>query len=152
MKYNPAVSSSRRKSRKAHFTAPSSVRHKLMSSTLSKALRAKYKVRSLPIAKGDIVRVMVGKYKGKEGKVIQVYRKKWVIHIEHVTRDKSNGSSIPIGIHPSNVAITTPKLDKDRKAMLRRKARSRRSPRTAGKDVAKDVATKDTAMEDATEA
>lgn len=94
---------------------------------------------------------MVGKYKGKEGKVIQVYRKKWVIHIEHVTRDKSNGSSIPIGIHPSNVAITTPKLDKDRKAMLRRKARSRRSPRTAGKDVAKDVATKDTAMEDATE-
>lgn len=94
---------------------------------------------------------MVGKYKGKEGKVTQVYRKKWIIHIEHVTRDKSNGSSIPIGIHPSNVAITTPKLDRDRKAMLRRKARSRRSPKDAEKDAAKkEVATKDTAMKDAT--
>jgi len=40
------VSSSRRKSRKAHFTAPSSVRRKIMSSSLTKDLRAKYNVSS----------------------------------------------------------------------------------------------------------
>ena len=57
---------------------------------------------------------MRGKYKGREGKVTQVYRKKWVIHVDRVARDKSNGASAPIGIHPSNVVITTLKLDKDR--------------------------------------
>jgi ribosomal protein L24 len=55
-----------------------------------------------------------GKYKGREGKVTQVYRKKWVIHVERVQRDKANGSSVPIGIHPSNVVITAIKFDKDR--------------------------------------
>ena len=40
-----ARSSSRRKSRKAHFDAPSSVRRKIMSSALSKELRAKHNVR-----------------------------------------------------------------------------------------------------------
>lgn len=38
------VSSSRRKSRKAHFTAPSHIRRKIMSSPLSKELREKYNV------------------------------------------------------------------------------------------------------------
>ena len=46
-----------------------------------------------------------------------MYRKKWVIHVDRVQRDKSNGSSVPIGIHPSNVVITTIKLDKDRCAL-----------------------------------
>jgi hypothetical protein len=39
------VSSSRRKSRKAHFSAPSSIRRKIMSSALSKELREKHNVR-----------------------------------------------------------------------------------------------------------
>ena len=38
------VSSSRRKSHKAHFSAPSSVRRELMSSSLSKELRSKHSV------------------------------------------------------------------------------------------------------------
>ena len=68
---------------------------------------------------------MRGKYKGREGKVTQVYRKKWVIHVDRVQRDKSNGASAPIGIHPSNVVITTIKLDKDRRAILDRKDRKK---------------------------
>lgn len=48
----------------------------------------------------------------------QVYRKKWVIHIDRVQRDKSNGATSPIGVHPSNVVITTIKLDKDRCGLL----------------------------------
>lgn len=61
---------------------------------------------------------MRGKYKGREGKVTQVYRKKWVIHVDRVHRDKSNGATAPIGVHPSNVVITTIKLDKDRWVVL----------------------------------
>jgi ribosomal protein uL24 len=72
--------------------------------------------RSLPIRKDDEVRIVRGKYKGREGKVTQVYRKKWVVHVDRVQRDKSNGATVPIGVHPSNVVITTIKLDKDRYA------------------------------------
>ena len=48
-------------------------------------------VRSVPIRKDDEVTVVRGTYKGREGKVVQVYRKKWVIHIERITREKVNG-------------------------------------------------------------
>merc|ERR1712080_28260 len=121
MKYSANVSSSRRKSRKAHFTAPSSVRRKIMSAHLNKDLSSKYHVKSMPIRKDDEVIVVRGSHRGREGKVIQVYRKKYVIHIERVTREKSNGSTVNVGIHPSNVSITKFKLDKDRRAILDRK-------------------------------
>lgn len=57
MKLNRNVSSSRRKNRARHFTAPSHIRRKLMSSPLSKELRQKYNVRSMPIRKDDEVQV-----------------------------------------------------------------------------------------------
>ncbi|KAK8608832.1 hypothetical protein V6N13_024244 [Hibiscus sabdariffa] len=125
MKYNPRVSSSRRKSRKAHFTAPSSVRRVLMSAPLSTDLRSKYNVRSMPVRKDDEVQVVRGTYKGREGKVVQVYRRKWVIHIERITREKVNGSTVNVGVNPSKVVITKLRLDKDRKSLLDRKAKGR---------------------------
>jgi large subunit ribosomal protein L26e len=82
--------------------------------------------RSLPIRRDDEVRILRGKYKGREGKVTQVYRKKFIIHVDRVQRDKANGSTASIGIHPSNVVITSIKLDKDRRAILDRKDRSKR--------------------------
>jgi hypothetical protein len=47
MKFNAYLSSSRRKCRKAHFSAPSSIRRKIMSAALSKELRQKYGVRTV---------------------------------------------------------------------------------------------------------
>ena len=57
MKFNKMVSSSRRKNRKRHFQAPSHVRRIIMSSPLSKDLKTKYNVRSMPIRKDDEVQV-----------------------------------------------------------------------------------------------
>merc|ERR1712091_363015 len=133
MKFNPAVSSSRRKSRKAHFTAPSNVRRKIMSAHLNKELSNKHHVKSMPIRKDDEVIVVRGSHRGREGKVIQVYRKKYVIHIERVTREKSNGSTVNVGIHPSNVMITKLKLDKDRRAILDRKDTTKELAKGKGK-------------------
>lgn len=65
MKLNKSVTSSRRKQRKRHFTAPSNVRRVLMSAPLSKDLRTKYSVRSIPIRKDDEVVVTRGHYKGQ---------------------------------------------------------------------------------------
>merc|ERR1712057_23646 len=133
MKFSPNVSSSRRKSRKAHFTAPSSVRRKIMSAHLNKELSQKYHVKSMPIRKDDEVIVVRGSNRGREGKVIQVYRKKYVIHIERVTREKSNGSTVNVGIHPSNVMITKLQLDKDRRAILERKDTTKAELKGKGK-------------------
>merc|ERR1711957_461679 len=124
------------KSRKAHFTAPSHIRRKLMSAPLSKELRTKYNVRSLPIRRDDEVIVCRGHYHDREGKVTTVYRKKWTIHIERLTRDKANGQTVPIGIHPSKVMITKIKLDKDRKALLDRKNRTAKKGKHTEKDSA----------------
>lgn len=61
MKFNPFVTSDRSKNRKRHFNAPSHVRRKIMSSPLSKELRQKYNVRSMPIRKDDEVQVLVSR-------------------------------------------------------------------------------------------
>lgn len=47
-----------------------------------------------------------GHYKGQQvGKVVACYRKKFVIHIERIQREKANGASVNVGIHPSKVCL-----------------------------------------------
>merc|ERR1712096_179403 len=60
MKLNKHVSNDRSKSRKRHFSAPSHIRRRLMSAPLSKELRTKYGVRSMPVRKDDEVQVVRG--------------------------------------------------------------------------------------------
>lgn len=79
----------------------------------------------MPIRKDDEVVIKRGTNKGREGKVTSVYRLKYVIHVERVSREKSNGQSVPIGIAPSKVEITKLKLDKDRESILERIAAGR---------------------------
>lgn len=48
--------------------------------------------------------VIRGHYKGQQtGKVVQVYRKKFAIYIERIQREKANGTTVFVGIHPSKV-------------------------------------------------
>merc|ERR1712115_326356 len=127
-KQNSAVSSQARRSRKAHFNAPSHLRRKVMSAALSKELRAKHGVRSMPLVKDDEVKIVRGKFKGEQtGKIIQVYRKKYIVHVERIQREKAGGQSVHIGISPSNVVITKMKLTKDRKDLLEKKKATRMS-------------------------
>lgn len=116
-----------------------------MSAPLSKALRTKYnvswmfivhanlaltlncasaQVRSMPIRRGDKVVVTRGSKKGSEGKVTEVYRKKWIIHIDGLTREKANQSTVKLGFDASKVEIVELKMDKDRKNLLERKNRA----------------------------
>ncbi|XP_074073014.1 large ribosomal subunit protein uL24-like [Macrotis lagotis] len=123
MKFNPLVTSDQSKNRKRHFNAPSHIRRKIMSSPLSKEL--KYNVHSMPIQKDDEVQVVRGHYKGQQiGKVVQVYRKKYVIYIECIQCEKANGTTVHVGTHPSKLVITRLKPDKDRKKILEQKAKS----------------------------
>ncbi len=88
-----------------------------MSAPLSKALRLEHKVRSLPVRQGDTVQVRSGEKKGEEGVIKSVYRKKFVIYVDRLTRDSCRGTQVQVGVHPSKVEITKIKMDSDRKAV-----------------------------------
>jgi len=77
-----------------------------MSAALSKDLRLKYMRRSFPLRRGDVVKIVRGDYAGLEGKVTRVNLKKTTITVEGVTREKADGKTVHIPIHPSKVAIT----------------------------------------------
>lgn len=104
-----------------------------MSSPLSKELRAEHGgVRSLPVRTGDEVVVTAGDHRKKTGKVIGVDRKKFYIHVEGITREKSGGkeagktsTTIPVPIRASKVRITKLFLDKSREGILKRKSDGR---------------------------
>jgi len=108
-----------------------------MSAPLSNELQKKYNVRSVPIRKDDEVQVVRGTFKNRDGKVTQVYRKKYIIHVERISREKNNGATVMLGIDPSKVVITKLHLDPDRKALLERKNRSNKSAK--GKHTEEEV-------------
>jgi len=97
-----------------------------MSAHLSKELREKYKRRSLPIRKGDEVKINVGEYKGKTGKVLRVGLKKYKVYVEGITRKKTVGTEALVPIHPSNLTIINLDLsDKRRLEKLEKKLKSK---------------------------
>ena len=78
---------------------------------------------SMPVTKGDTVRVMRGEEKGREGKVLRVFPKTGRITIEGVNivkrhrkarraEEKSEIMEMPAPLHHSNVLLLDPKEDK----------------------------------------
>ena len=113
------------KQRKMLFQAPDHIRHKHFAAHLSPELRASRGVRALPVRSGDAVRIMRGDHKGFEGKVTRIDRRKYRIYVEGLTREKVDGTTILVPIHPSNVMITNLNLeDKWRKQVLERKRKA----------------------------
>ncbi|MGB9841154.1 MAG: 50S ribosomal protein L24 [Candidatus Bathyarchaeales archaeon] len=111
-----------RKQRKQLYTAPAHLRHKLMAAPLSQELAASKGVKSLPVRKGDTVQVMRGDHKGFEGKVSRVDLARRRIFIEGLTREKVDGTTIFVPVHPSKVMIKNLKLDdKWRQKIVERK-------------------------------
>ncbi|OIR56909.1 MAG: 60S ribosomal protein L26 [Amphiamblys sp. WSBS2006] len=125
MKQNAQVSSSRRKARKRHFTANSEQRRKMMSTQLSKDLRAKYNIRSIPIHKDDEVLIKKGSHKGTKGKVISVRRAKWVVYLDTVKKEKMDGTPVSVGLRPCNLEIVTLNGTERRIAAINRKTQSK---------------------------
>jgi len=104
------------------FQAPDHIRHKHFAAPLSPELRASRRVRALPVRSGDAVRIMRGDRKGFEGKVTRIDRKKYRIYVEGLTREKVDGTTISVPIHPSKVMITNLNLeDKWRKQFWKEK-------------------------------
>ncbi len=111
-----------RKQRKKLYQAPLHKRYRRFSASLSPDLKSSHNTNSIPVRTGDTVRVMRGDYKGFEGKVTRVDRREYRIFVEGATREKVDGSTALIPIHPSKVMITRLNLDdKWRREILKRK-------------------------------
>jgi len=100
-----------RKQRKYRHHAPLHIRHKFLSSHLSKELRKKYGRRSFPIRKGDEVLIMRGKFAKKKGKISEVNLKRNRVTIENINRKKSDGTKVNVFFDASNLLIQELNLD-----------------------------------------
>ena len=110
------------KQRKRLYQASLIDRHRRFSALLSAKLKESHGTNSIPVRSGDTVLIMRGDRKGTEGKVNQIDRKNYRIFVDGITREKVDGTTIPIPIHPSKVMITRLNLDdKWRKKILERK-------------------------------
>lgn len=110
------------KQRKRHFNAPLHKKHNLMSSHLAISLRNKVGARSLPLRKGDKVRIMRGDFKDYEGEITKVDLKAIKVYVEGAVIEKADGTNVEYPIHPSNLEI----IDVDRKDEMRDKAIGRK--------------------------
>ena len=122
-KFSPTWKSSTqpRRQRKYLANAPLHIRQKLVSAHLSKDLRKQYGKRSLPLRKGDEVKVVRGSQFGLKAKVSQVNLNYLRVYLEGQLREKTGGKKSPIPFHPSNLLITEAKLtDKKREALVAR--------------------------------
>mmetsp|Transcript_47760 Transcript_47760/g.112716 ORF Transcript_47760/g.112716 Transcript_47760/m.112716 type:complete len:130 (-) Transcript_47760:1896-2285(-) len=121
MKFSKEVTSSRRKIRKRYFCSNSNLKRKAMVSSLSKNLREKYKLKSIPIRKDDTVRIVRGDQKGKSGKVMQCQRKNFKVLIEKITYNKKNNLNSYIPLTPSNLVIENLSMTNERKLLISKK-------------------------------
>ena len=103
-----------RKQRKFRFNAPSHIKRKLMSSHLSKELRKKTGRRSVPLRKGDAVKIMNGEFRKKTGKVMEINSYKLKVYVEGIQRQKKDGTKVNVQFDPSNLMITEIVEDKKR--------------------------------------
>jgi len=111
-----------RKQRKRLFNAPAHIRHKLMAAPLSNELAASRGAKTLPVRKGDTVRILRGDNKGFEGKVSRVALNEYRIYLEGLTREKVDGTNIFLPVHPSKVQIRNLNMEDGwRKDILTRK-------------------------------
>ena len=106
-KFSTAWKSSKqpRKQRKYLANAHIHIRKKMISANLSKELRKKYGKRSLPVRKGDTIKIMRGKFKNKQGKVTSVNPSTFGIEVEGIQRKKQDGSKVNVKLQPSNLQI-----------------------------------------------
>ncbi len=123
-KFSLSWKGSRQKRKQVKFraNAPLHIATIMLSANLSKSLRKTYGKRNIPLRKEDEVKIMVGEFKGKTGKIGIVNRKKKRVSIEGIQRKKKDGTKINVYFDPSNLQIQNLNLnDKKRIKALNRK-------------------------------
>ena len=125
-----------RKQRKYLANAPLHLKKKLLSVNLAKELRKKYEKRNIVVRKGDTVKITRGKFKKKQGKVIEVHIKRGRLAVEGILAKKQDGSKVNILLRPSNLQITELNTD-DKKRIKSKKAKESKETKQENKEKTK---------------
>jgi len=88
------------------YNAPLHKKHRMISAHLAENLLLKYDRRSLPVVKGDTVKIMRGNFRGHEDKISKVNLLDQTVEIEGVTLTTAKGTKIAKPIHASTLLIT----------------------------------------------
>jgi large subunit ribosomal protein L24 len=95
-----------RRQRKALYTAGPFQRRRRMTVPLSRDLRSRFHARSVPIRKGDTVRVLSGSFVGREERVAKVDRRGYSVILDNVTLKTGEEKLKPLPIRTSHLVIT----------------------------------------------
>ena len=93
------------KSRKEMYNMPMHKKAKEVASHLDEKLQKEFKKRSITVRKNDVVKIMRGSFKGKEGKITSVDRGANKLYIEKIVSRKSNGEERQVPIDASKVLL-----------------------------------------------
>lgn len=107
---NKVRSSKPKKQRRFHYHKPLHRKQQSLAAHLDKRLSQQLRTRSIPLRKGDHVKVLRGTKKGTSGKITAVDYKKGVVFVDKLVRKKASGEEIPLPVHASNLLVT--ELDK----------------------------------------
>ncbi len=94
------------KQRKYRAKAPLHIQNKFLGCHLSKELRTKHGKRTITLRKSDKVKVLVGQFKGKSGKIERVNMGKQRAYVTGIEFTKKDGGKGLYPLHPSNLMIT----------------------------------------------
>lgn len=111
-----------RKQRKYTANAPLNTRKNLLSVNLSKNLRKKHNTRNVIVIKGDTVKILRGKFKKKQGKILKVNHKTSMLTIENIQIKKQDGSKADVKLRPSNLQILELNLKDSKRKIAGKKA------------------------------
>ena len=110
-----------RKQRQRLYNEPLHARHKHLAAPLSPELKHTYGFRSLPVRKGDRIKVLGGDFIGLEADVVEIDTKHYRIKVSGASVAKADGTEVPRSISPSKVMILKLKTDKERDKIFTRR-------------------------------
>ncbi len=97
--------SSPRRQRRALYNASTAERRRRMTVLLSRELRGRFGRRSVPLRKGDTVRVLSGSFVGREERVARVDRRSYSITLDNVTLKTAEEKLKPLPLRPSHLVL-----------------------------------------------
>lgn len=95
-----------RRQRRRLYEAGHPERRRRMVVLLSRDLRKRFHARSIPVRKGDTVRVLSGSFAGREERVARVNRRDYSITLDNVTLKTVEEKLKALPLRPAHIVIT----------------------------------------------
>jgi large subunit ribosomal protein L24 len=103
------------KQKKAFYSAPIHKRRKALVAPLDKNIQKDIGKKKIAIRKGDSVKILIGQYKNKSGKVERVDYTNRKIYLKGIVYKTNKGEEKLVPFTPSNLLLTDVILDDEKR-------------------------------------